>query len=210
MTTSTPGGELAIRLNHYETETVREQALNDLGDTIAQHPFRLHAGWSPAGPDANVDMDLVGAVASEDVRDMARALLNAATELFTRADDLDARIVNTRFEAIVSGPTARPGAPGEGDEESGPQGVYPGWANMPPLDQALAIEHIQALRKRHENDPAPVLTYIADEQLRTLSADYAHKHAMHLHGTLGIPETLERDVLETLQTLLRQHRKGND
>lgn len=203
MNTSGPDGELAIRLNLYATLEERARARADLGDLTAQHPYRLEAGWSPAGPDAHVDMDLTGASGVQEIQDMARSLMVAASELFDRAAAIDQQVIDVRFTAIVDPPECIGEA---NDDPDVPQGVFPGWSDMPILDQALAVEHIQVARATHPTEEYPALTYAVDDKLRSLPTEYAHQHALHLERTLGIPESLDDATLAELERLARDHR----
>ncbi|MCZ4326747.1 hypothetical protein [Brachybacterium paraconglomeratum] len=202
MTTSGPGGELAIRMNLYGTLEERARSRADLGDLTAQHPYRLEAGWSPAGPDAHVDMDLTGASGVEEIQDLARALMVAATELFEHATEIEQQAIDVRFTAIVDPPECASEA---ADEPDAPQGVFPGWADMPMLDRALAVEHIRQSRATGSTQQPPALTYAVDDQLRSLPADYAHLHAVHLEHTLGIPESLNAATRAELERLARDY-----
>lgn len=200
MTSDEHDGEIAIRLNHYRTLAEHEAATRALGDLPGNHPFRMIAGWSPAGANVNVDMDVVGPVGAADIRESARTLMSAAAELFSRADHIDAEITDSRFEQIVAGPAAAADPAVEGEV---PQGVFPSWDQMPLIDRALAVDYLERGREFDEQRP---LQYFEDPQLATLPARYAHAHALHLAEHVGVPDSLSPRAREELRDVLLSRR----
>lgn len=205
MTSDEQAGEIAVRLNHYRTADEQTRAIREIGDLPANHPFRLVAGWSPAGRDTNVDLDLIGPMDAAEIHESARVLMSAATELFARAEQINTAIVDAQFEEIVSGPNRDEVDQPHGDDP--PQGIYPSWGQMPMLDRALVIDYIEEIRTRgFEFDPARPMRYAKDPHLVSLPDRYAHAHALHLADEFGVPDSLDQALRSDLKVLSFRHR----